>query len=145
MAQRDLDGPPLEPGDLTGDDPSISETPRAGIEEANTSPETTVDTHEGKVGDESSKISFLGSVVGLCRYCAGIVPVLCREYVGIVSVLRRGLCRIAPAYCSPPSVRCSCKLLLLISLGCSFTWNPSMSAHLRVPVPLLSRTIPWLP
>ena len=57
MDQRDLDGSPLEPEDLTGDDPSISETPRAGVEEANTSPETTVGTHEGKVSDESSKIS----------------------------------------------------------------------------------------
>ena len=34
MDQRDLDGSPLEPEDLTGDDPSISETPRAGVEEA---------------------------------------------------------------------------------------------------------------
>ena len=58
MDQRDLDGSPLEPEDLTGDDPSISETPRAGVEEANTSPETIVDTHEGKVSDESSKISL---------------------------------------------------------------------------------------
>ena len=57
MDQRDLDGSPLEPEDLTGDDPSISETPRAGVEEANTSPETIVGTHEGKVSDESSKIS----------------------------------------------------------------------------------------
>ena len=57
MDQRDLDGSPLEPGDLTGDDPSISETSRAGVEEANTSPETIVDTQEGKVSDESSKIS----------------------------------------------------------------------------------------
>ena len=60
MDQRDLDGSPLEPEDLTGDDPSISETPRAGVEEANTSPETIVDTHEGKVSDESSKISGYG-------------------------------------------------------------------------------------
>ena len=60
MDQRDLDGPSLEPEDLTGDDPSISETPRAGVEEANTSPETTVGTHEGKVDDESSKISGYG-------------------------------------------------------------------------------------
>ena len=58
MDQRDLDGPSLEPEDLTGDDPSISETPRAGVEEANTSPETIVGTHEGKVSDESSKISL---------------------------------------------------------------------------------------
>ena len=57
MDQRDLDGSPLEPEDLTGDDPSISETPRAGVEEAYTSPETIVGTHEGKVSDESSKIS----------------------------------------------------------------------------------------
>ena len=58
MAQRDLDGPPLEPGDLTGDDPSISETPRAGVEEANKSPAGfSVGPHEGKEGDESSKIS----------------------------------------------------------------------------------------
>ena len=57
MDQRDLDGSLLEPEDLTGDDPSISETPRAGVEEANTSPETIVGTHEGKVSDESSKIS----------------------------------------------------------------------------------------
>ena len=57
MDQRDLDGSPLEPGDLTGDDPSISETPRAGVGEANTSPEINVDPHEEKEGDESSKIS----------------------------------------------------------------------------------------
>ena len=57
MDQRDLDGSPLEPEDLTGDDPSISETPQAGVEEANTSPETIVGTHEGKVSDESNKIS----------------------------------------------------------------------------------------
>ena len=59
MDQRDLDGSPLEPEDLTGDDPSISETPRVGVEKANTSPETIVGTHEGKVSDESSKISYL--------------------------------------------------------------------------------------
>ena len=35
MDQRDLDGSLLEPEDLTGDDPSISETPRARVEEAN--------------------------------------------------------------------------------------------------------------
>ena len=45
MDQGDLDGSLLEPEDLTGDDPSISETPRAGVEEANTSPETIVVTY----------------------------------------------------------------------------------------------------
>ena len=69
MDQRDLDGSLLEPEDLTGDDPSISETPRAGVEEANTSPETIVGTHEGKVSDESSKISTppVHAPVGTCR------------------------------------------------------------------------------
>ena len=57
MDQRDLDGSPLEPEDLTGDDPSISETPRVGVEEANKSPGISVDPHEGKEDDESSKIS----------------------------------------------------------------------------------------
>ena len=57
MDQRDLDGSPLEPGDLTGDDPSISETPRAGAEEAYKSPGISVGPHEGKEDDESSKIS----------------------------------------------------------------------------------------
>ena len=61
MDQRDLDGSLLEPEDLTGDDPAIAETPRVGVEEANTSPETIIGTHEGKMSDESSKISKLAT------------------------------------------------------------------------------------